>query len=110
MRSLLHIGSGNDHNPLTMSDEHILEEIYSTHVHSDTKFDAQSLFNVAGNILTRSTHVVDNVMQVCIYKILLINKISLNFFKENTKGTHTKTYKNNILAFDFCFYSCFFLC
>lgn len=23
-------------------------------------------------------------------------------------GTHTKTYKNNILAFDFCFYSCFF--
>lgn len=76
MRSLLHIGSGNDHNPLTMSDEHILEEIYSTHVHSDTKFDAQSLFNVAGNILTRSTHVVDNVMQVRIYKILLINKIS----------------------------------
>ncbi|KAK2401960.1 protein SIEVE ELEMENT OCCLUSION B [Trifolium repens] len=63
VRSLLHIGSGNDHNPLTMSDEHILEEIYSTHVHSDTKFDVESLFNIAGNILMRSTHVVDNVVQ-----------------------------------------------
>ncbi|WJX12410.1 hypothetical protein P8452_02917 [Trifolium repens] len=46
-----------------MSDEHILEEIYSTHVHSDTKFDVESLFNIAGNILMRSTHVVDNVVQ-----------------------------------------------
>ncbi|AES61017.1 putative sieve element occlusion [Medicago truncatula] len=64
-RSSIHIGNGDiiDHNPLTMSDEHILEEIYSTHVHSDTKFDAEYLFNIAGNILTRSTHVVDNFVQ-----------------------------------------------
>ncbi|CAJ2628068.1 unnamed protein product [Trifolium pratense] len=41
----------NDHNPLTMSDELILEEIYSTHVHSHTKFDAESLFNIAAEIL-----------------------------------------------------------
>ena len=74
VRSLLHIGNDNsiDHNPLTMSDEHILEEIYVTHVHSDTKFDAESLFNIAGNILTRSTHVVDNVLQVCKYICTLI--------------------------------------
>jgi hypothetical protein len=70
VRSLVQIGSscnGNiiDHNPLTMSDEHILEEIYSTHVHSDTKFDVESLFNIAGTILVRSTHVVDNIVQVC---------------------------------------------
>ncbi|MCH99308.1 sieve element occlusion protein [Trifolium medium] len=69
VRSLIQIGSCNgnviDHNPLTMSDELILEEIYSTHVHSDTatKFDVESLFNIAGNILVRSTHVVDNIVQ-----------------------------------------------
>ncbi|PNX62783.1 sieve element occlusion protein, partial [Trifolium pratense] len=46
-----------------MSDELILEEIYSTHVHSHTKFDAESLFNIAADILKRSTHVVENVVQ-----------------------------------------------
>jgi hypothetical protein len=57
----------NDYNPLTMSDEHILEEIYSTHVHSDTvtKFDAESLFNIAAVILRRSTYVAENFVQVC---------------------------------------------
>ncbi|XP_045808113.1 protein SIEVE ELEMENT OCCLUSION B-like [Trifolium pratense] len=57
------ISENNDHNPLTMSDELILEEIYSTHVHSHTKFDAESLFNIAADILKRSTHVVENVVQ-----------------------------------------------
>lgn len=66
VKSILHIG-GNDHNPLTMSDEHILEQIYSTHVHSDTKFDVDSLFTLVENILKRSTHIVDNVVQVDIY-------------------------------------------
>ncbi|XP_027366758.1 protein SIEVE ELEMENT OCCLUSION B-like [Abrus precatorius] len=62
VKSILHLG-GNDPNPLTMSDEHILEEIYSTHVQSDTKFDAGSLFTLAENILKHSTHIVDNVVQ-----------------------------------------------
>lgn len=62
--SVLPATVGNDHNPLTMSDEHILEEIYSTHVHSDTKFDSASLFAITENILIRSTHLVDNVVQV----------------------------------------------
>ncbi|XP_061371224.1 protein SIEVE ELEMENT OCCLUSION B-like [Gastrolobium bilobum] len=62
VKSILHLG-GNGHNPLNMSDEHILEEIYSTHVHSDTKFDVDSLFKLVENILKRSTHIVDNVVQ-----------------------------------------------
>jgi hypothetical protein len=65
LRKPIVVSEINDHNPLTMSDEHILEEIYSTHVHSDTKFDVESLFNIAGSILVRSTHVVDNIVQVC---------------------------------------------
>ena len=79
--SPIHIGNGDiiDHNPLTMSDEHILEEIYSTHVHSDTKFDAEYLFNIAGNILTRSTHVVDNFVQVCIYLHLSLRSFLLYY-------------------------------
>jgi len=54
----------NELNPLTMSDEQILEQIYSTHVHSDTKFDVDSLLTLVENILRRSTNIVDNVVQV----------------------------------------------
>ncbi|XP_027936338.1 protein SIEVE ELEMENT OCCLUSION B-like [Vigna unguiculata] len=53
----------NELNPLTMSDEQILEQIYSTHVHSDTKFDVDSLLTLVENILRRSTNIVDNVVQ-----------------------------------------------
>ncbi|KAI4317948.1 hypothetical protein L6164_025769 [Bauhinia variegata] len=66
INALLH-HSDHDHdkdrNPLTLSDEQILEEIYETHVHSDTKFDIESLFILVDNILKRSTHVVDGVLQ-----------------------------------------------
>ncbi|XP_057425082.1 protein SIEVE ELEMENT OCCLUSION B-like [Lotus japonicus] len=51
------------HNPLTLSDDQILEEIYSTHVHSDAKFDVNSLFSVVDNIVERSTRIADNVVQ-----------------------------------------------
>ena len=67
MKSFPEITSANiiiHHNPLLMSDIQIMGEIYSTHVHSDTKFDAESLFNIAANILRRSTYVVENVVQV----------------------------------------------
>ncbi|KAK7278471.1 hypothetical protein RJT34_23500 [Clitoria ternatea] len=60
VKSLLHIGG---HNPLTMSDDHILNEIYLTHVHSDSKFDVDSLFNLAEHIINYSTHIVDNFVQ-----------------------------------------------
>ncbi|KAE9619182.1 hypothetical protein Lal_00047965 [Lupinus albus] len=53
----------DENNPLTLSDEQILWQIYSTHVHSDTKFDAGSLFTLVENILTRSTHIVENLVQ-----------------------------------------------
>ncbi|XP_058781468.1 protein SIEVE ELEMENT OCCLUSION B-like [Vicia villosa] len=49
-------------NPSTMPENDILEVICSTHVYSDTKFDAESLFKIARNILTCSTNVVDNVV------------------------------------------------
>ncbi|KHN13158.1 protein SIEVE ELEMENT OCCLUSION B-like [Glycine soja] len=62
LKSLLQKGE-NEHNPLTMSDEQILEQIYSTHVHSDTKFDVDSLFTLVENTLRRSTHIVDNLVQ-----------------------------------------------
>lgn len=51
-------------NPSTMPEKDILDVICSTHVYSDTKFDAESLFKVARNILTFSTNVVDNVVHV----------------------------------------------
>ena len=56
-------------NPLTMSDHQILEQIYETHVHSDIKFDVNSLFNLVENILKRSTHIVDGAVQVSINKL-----------------------------------------
>ncbi|KAF7837532.1 protein SIEVE ELEMENT OCCLUSION B-like [Senna tora] len=62
LKSLLQ-GGESEHNPLTMSDEQILEQIYSTHVHTDTKFDVDSLFTLVDNTLRRSTHIVDNVVQ-----------------------------------------------
>ncbi|KAI4345937.1 hypothetical protein L6164_013022 [Bauhinia variegata] len=63
--ALLHNGDDDkDHNPLTLSDEQILEEIYETHVHSDVKFDVESLFILVDNIHKRSTQIVDGVVQV----------------------------------------------
>ena len=61
---LHHHSSESEHhnNPLTMSDEQILEQIYSTHVHSDTKFDVESLFTLVENTLKRSTYIVDNIV------------------------------------------------
>ncbi|KAI4345729.1 hypothetical protein L6164_012827 [Bauhinia variegata] len=55
-----------DHNPLTMSDEQILEQIIPTHhAHNlgDTKLDVDSLFILVENILKQSTHVSDDVVQ-----------------------------------------------
>lgn len=66
LKTLLSAGE-IESNPLTMSDDQILDQIYSTHVHSDTKFDAASLFTLAQNTLARSTHIVDSVVQVYIY-------------------------------------------
>ena len=46
-----------------MSDQQILEKVYATHLHTDTKFDADSLFTLVDIILQGSTHIVDNVLQ-----------------------------------------------
>ncbi|MED6193732.1 hypothetical protein PIB30_022194 [Stylosanthes scabra] len=65
LKSLLH----HDHHkeekehPLAMSDEHILELIYSTHVHSDTKFEVDPLFTLVHNTLSRSTIIVEDLVQ-----------------------------------------------
>ena len=50
----------------TLSDQDILNQIYSTHVHDDEKFDVESLFIVVENILKRATSIVDNVVLVCV--------------------------------------------
>ncbi|KAI4345935.1 hypothetical protein L6164_013020 [Bauhinia variegata] len=52
-----------DPSPFTQSNEEISEVIYTTHVHSDIKLDVDSLFTLSQNILKRSTHIVDNVVQ-----------------------------------------------
>ncbi|KAI9123222.1 hypothetical protein K1719_006111 [Acacia pycnantha] len=56
-------GEGHDNNPLTMSDDQILVQIILTHVNSDSKFDVGPLFSHVHNTLTRSTHIVDGVVQ-----------------------------------------------
>ncbi|XP_054794691.1 protein SIEVE ELEMENT OCCLUSION B-like [Prosopis cineraria] len=63
LKSLIPGAGEGEHNPLTMSDDQILEEIISTHVHSDTKLDVGPLFSLVDNTLTRSTHIVDSVVQ-----------------------------------------------
>ncbi|KAK7391679.1 hypothetical protein VNO78_20098 [Psophocarpus tetragonolobus] len=64
LKSLFHRNSESEHNnPLNMSDEQILEQIYTTHVHSHTKFDVDSLFILVENTLRRSTLIVDNAVQ-----------------------------------------------
>jgi hypothetical protein len=69
---LLLAGSGSssqqatkgDLSLFTLSDHEILDQIYSTHVHDDEKFDVESLFIVVENILKRSTGIVDSVVLV----------------------------------------------
>ncbi|XP_028782760.1 protein SIEVE ELEMENT OCCLUSION B [Neltuma alba] len=63
LKSIIPGGGEGEHNPLTMSDDQILEQIISTHVHSDTRFDVGPLFSLVDNTLTRSTHIVDTVVQ-----------------------------------------------
>ncbi|XP_057948273.1 protein SIEVE ELEMENT OCCLUSION B-like [Malania oleifera] len=48
---------------LLTSDEKILEQIYTTHVHGDDNFDVDSLFVVVENTLKNATHIVDNYVQ-----------------------------------------------
>ncbi|KAI9081235.1 hypothetical protein K1719_036807 [Acacia pycnantha] len=42
-------------NPLTMSNQEILEKVYATHFHSDSKFNANSLFTIVDIILRKGT-------------------------------------------------------
>ncbi|XP_061371209.1 protein SIEVE ELEMENT OCCLUSION B-like [Gastrolobium bilobum] len=63
LKALLGQTTESEHNPLTMSDEQILEQIYSTHVHTHTNFDVSSLFTLVDNTLKRSTQIVDNIVQ-----------------------------------------------
>lgn len=46
-----------------MSDQEILEKVYATHLPSDTKLDADSLFTIVDIILRGSTCIVDNVLE-----------------------------------------------
>lgn len=48
-------------NPLGWTDDQILEKVYITHVHTAERYDVESLFNVASNIIRRSTAVADSV-------------------------------------------------
>ena len=48
----------------TSSDEKILDQIYSTHVHAEKTFDEDSLFLVVENVLNHATQIVAKVVQV----------------------------------------------
>ncbi|KAK7847122.1 protein sieve element occlusion b [Quercus suber] len=67
MASLVRLGSSQQTNKgglslFTLSDHEILNQIYTTHVHDDEKFDVESLFIIVENILKRATVVVDNIV------------------------------------------------
>ncbi|KAL5542119.1 hypothetical protein UlMin_009829 [Ulmus minor] len=47
----------------TSSDEKILDQIYSTHVHAEKTFDEDSLFLVVENVLNHATQIVAKVVQ-----------------------------------------------
>nr|POF06212.1 protein sieve element occlusion b [Quercus suber] len=69
MASLVRLGSSQQTNKgglslFTLSDHEILNQIYTTHVHDDEKFDVESLFIIVENILKRATVVVDNIVLV----------------------------------------------
>ncbi|CAL5207981.1 unnamed protein product [Lathyrus oleraceus] len=49
-------------NPLSWTDDKILETVYITHVHTGERFDVESLFILTSNILKRSTAVADSVV------------------------------------------------
>ena len=53
-------------NLFTLSDQKILELIYTTHVHADDSFDEDSLFVIVENILKYATQIVDKIIQVYI--------------------------------------------
>ncbi|KAI4345744.1 hypothetical protein L6164_012843 [Bauhinia variegata] len=74
----VHQTGESEYNPITLSDEQILEQIYTTHVHehAETKFDVDSLFTLVENILKRSTHIVDSVVQG--------SQLSLEHFDDKT--------------------------
>nr|XP_023881779.1 protein SIEVE ELEMENT OCCLUSION B-like [Quercus suber]POE73892.1 protein sieve element occlusion b [Quercus suber] len=67
MASLVRLGSSQQTNKgglslFTLSDHEILNQIYTTHVHDDEKFEVESLFIIVENILKRATVVVDNIV------------------------------------------------
>ncbi|CAL0328080.1 unnamed protein product [Lupinus luteus] len=49
-------------NPLSFTDDQVLEKVYITHVHSAEKYDVESLFSVTSNIIKRSTAAAENVV------------------------------------------------
>lgn len=51
---------------LTMSDHDIMSHIQGTHIPGDEKFDVDSLFLFAENILRRASIIVDNVALVVV--------------------------------------------
>ncbi|MED6220176.1 hypothetical protein PIB30_042316 [Stylosanthes scabra] len=54
----------HNNNPLAMSDDHILDLIYSTHVHTHTNnFDVDSLFTLVYTTLRRSSSIVDHFVE-----------------------------------------------
>lgn len=61
----------------TLSEQEILNQIYSTHVHDDEKFDVESLFIIVENILKRATVVVDNIVLVW-YQLFPFKKMFIN--------------------------------
>ncbi|TKY58192.1 sieve element occlusion s [Spatholobus suberectus] len=98
LKSLFHNPANNEHNPLTMSDEQILDQIYSIHVHSDTKFDVDSLFTLVENTLRRSTHIVDNVVQGSHASLEPIDDKIPHFKKHNQELSHYGQKINIILS------------
>ena len=59
-------------NPASLSDDQIIDKVYKTHVPGE-KYDVIPLWNVAFNIVKRSTEIADSIILKVITHILCLN-------------------------------------
>ncbi|OIW07716.1 hypothetical protein TanjilG_19659 [Lupinus angustifolius] len=81
-------------NPLSLSDDQVLEKVYITHVHNAERYDVESLFSITSNIINRSTAAADNVVTKSGTPIGLIeDKVPLSSFNPPFRTMKDIAYK-----------------
>ncbi|KAK7243168.1 hypothetical protein RIF29_37956 [Crotalaria pallida] len=81
-------------NPLSLTDDQILEKVYITHVHTAERYDVESLFNVTSNIIKRSAAAADSAVSKSGTPVVLIeDKIPLSNFNPPFRTMKEIAYK-----------------